>query len=914
MGTRGRGMAEATGTQSRVRQYLDTITRDFDPAHTSVYTTASIADALAISRSLASQYLNELVRNGDAVKIDSHPVLFLHKHSFERYLQASVQGSEYHSLQELLASAGIRKKSNFEMAVGYDLSLASCVAQLKSAIVYPPQGLPVLLVGETGTGKALLARCAFSYGQAKGVIAADAGYAYVDCAHYADNDLAFSRDFFGARGQAGYADTYAGGMVFLKNVDLLPRASLELVSNYLQVGDPAKSEGARARIVLSVSRHVDDPQVHALSRVVPITVPVPSLAERSTVERTQLVLNYLRREGRRIAADVLISRGALRALVAANFPDNVDGLRNCVVNCCAGAYLGQKEGRLTIRTVDLPASVLGSADAREDDDRLISCGLGTDPADEYGNHLLRYLEGILDAYGVLQTGGATFDEFMQRATTQLVALQDFLNFESGLNGARVSSYERIINPVVEATGNTYGVDLGRRSVRALAQLLSMRLWTGDALAGWGHDDQERMEGVAAVLTKRAPRASAIVDTMADGLRTALGVELDASVRVLLALDVCRATVGHAARRSVGVIMCHGYATASSIADATNRMLHAHVFEAIDMPNDHEVTDVLPQLNRLLARFSFCRSIVLLVDTGSLESIHKALTGISNADLYVVNNVSTGLALEVGTGLAADEDIDKHVEEWVGACAPAYRVVRGTSKQAAVLFCSESGTNAADRIRELFSASLPETSSIAMVTVDVRDLMNDTSKQVLLDRYDVRAIVGTMDPGVEEVPFVPLENMLYQGSSRDLDRALARELGPDGVSQFHESLVKNLTIQNVIKSITILNPEMLVAEAERGVARLQELTGEHIEPQLIIGIYVHLCSLIERLVTKTPVDSYADIEEFERQHGTYVAQFREAFSEVEQRYRVEFPVSEIAYVYDYAHGRFARRGEGDSEDE
>ena len=36
--------------------------------------------------------------------------------------------------------------------------------------------------------------------------------------------------------------------------------------------------------------------------------------------------------------------------------------------------------------------------------------------------------------------------------------------------------------------------------------------------------------------------------------------------------------------TIGVVLCHGYSTASSIADAVNTLLNMQVFEAIDMPS------------------------------------------------------------------------------------------------------------------------------------------------------------------------------------------------------------------------------------------------------------------------------------------------------------------------------------------
>ena len=67
-----------------------------------------------------------------------------------------------------------------------------------------------------------------------------------------------------------------------------------------------------------------------------------------------------------------------------------------------------------------------------------------------------------------------------------------------------------------------------------------------------------------------------------------------------------------------------------------------------------------------------------------------------------------------------------------------------------------------------------------------------------------------------------------------------------------------------------------------------------------GFMIHLCCLVERLVTKTPIDNYQDLEEFEQKHADFIRQVRDSFQDISRHYRVALPVSEIAYIYDYMH--------------
>lgn len=93
------------------------------------------------------------------------------------------------------------------------------------------------------------------------------------------------------------------------------------------------------------------------------------------------------------------------------------------------------------------------------------------------------------------------------------------------------------------------------------------------------------------------------------------------------------------------------------------------------------------------------------------------------------------------------------------------------------------------------------------------------------------------------------------SASKVDVVFGRWLDASELSSFHEKLLSNMMLQNVIRSITILDPERLFHEIESAVHELQRRTGEKIGSNAIIGLYVHLCCLVERLVTRNPIETY-----------------------------------------------------------
>ena len=73
----------AKTSKERVYDILDSSTRKHDVRDASYFQASSIADALHISRSLASQYMNELVGDGLLVKVASRPALFYSRSALE---------------------------------------------------------------------------------------------------------------------------------------------------------------------------------------------------------------------------------------------------------------------------------------------------------------------------------------------------------------------------------------------------------------------------------------------------------------------------------------------------------------------------------------------------------------------------------------------------------------------------------------------------------------------------------------------------------------------------------------------------------------------------------------------------------------------------------------------------------------
>ncbi len=887
-------------TARELFSYLSATTRKVIDVDLARFTTGELSRALSISRNLASHYLNELVRGGLVVKAGSRPVYYFSKRDLERVLQRRLDRASYESPEELLASSTDVHRRDFERAVGHDLSLASAIETLQAAVRYPPCGLPVLICGERGTGKTLLATLMCEWGRNVGALRSDAQAVVVDCVGLAEDHESLAH----LLSEDGLIAEARGGIVVLRNVDHLPSAAARLVLGAAAAHEPA------ARFVFLTTCGEDDIEVAPFAREVPVVVSLPSLRERPTEEREELVLGLLKEEGLRLGADVFISRMAFSCLVDADFKDNVSGLRACITSCCASAYLERVSNRVEIQAFRLPGFVLDATPVADgmprathsstiSDVKLIDTTRSLERAGD--NRSVRTFSAMLASWRSYEAGNTSVSALVCEVLAQVEDYEDYLVFDVDATSSRATAYERIIAGIVGDASATYGMDLSKKSARVIARCIHAQVHPGTRLAKWRSENQAELAALLALLLDTSDfcrRAAEFVTSQTEG---ALGLKLDVLSRILIFAEVRGADRREGRRRSVGIVLAHGYSTATSIADAANRILRRHVFEAIDMSYDQEVSDIVGPLRDLLDRYAFCDEIALLVDMGSLEHVLEEVGELTNVTLGIVNNASTGMALEVGSALMADEPLSTLLPAVTEACASRWRILEGRVLEQAVLFCSEGGPQAAERIRSLIERSIEVELPLRFVVCSPQQLR----REGLTERYDVLAVIGTDDPGLAGTPFIALEDVISGVGAIGVDDLFAPYLDERELERFHQNLVKNLTLRNVIESITILNPEKVLEEVERAVESLQHLMGSNFGPNITIGLCVHLCCLIERLVTHNPIETYADVESFEGRHSDFVWMFRQCFSDISRHYGVEVPVAEIAYAFDFVSGTTRR---------
>lgn len=228
----------------------------------------------------------------------------------------------------------------------------------------------------------------------------------------------------------------------------------------------------------------------------------------------------------------------------------------------------------------------------------------------------------------------------------------------------------------------------------------------------------------------------------------------------------------------------------------------------------------------------------------------------------------------------------------------YKIFSKENRKKAILFTSEAGIDAVERMVLLFKNSLPKDIDMSIFAYDYLKLENNKEDDEIFRLYDVLFIVGTIRVNIRDVLFVPIEDMIAFKDIDGITSILNSYFTESEQEQFNRNLIKNFTLENVMNYLVILNADKLLGYMEEALDSLQELSGIALSNKQIVGLYIHISCLIEKLVMKN--EEWSEIRNYELSSAQKRFQklLRDSFSNIMEHYKVELPTREIVYIYEY----------------
>ena len=315
---------------------------------------SELANSLGLSRANVSNDLNKLVEAGKARKHPGKPVLF-------------------YPLQNASVIQGDSEK--FNVFIEHNPSLFSAVEQAKAAVLYPPDGMNMLIFGETGVGKSMFAELMYDYARGADKLSQEAPFVIFNCADYANNPQLLLAQLFGskkgaytgsAEDRVGLLEKAHGGVLFLDEVHRLPPEGQEMFFTFIdkgffrRLGETEVERKVNVRIFSATTEEPESSLLRTFTRRFPMVIHLPSLKERTFQERFNLIKYFFNHEVAHLQQSVTVSVNTLRALLSYDCPNNIGQLKSDIRFACAGAYAEYVSGKtehITVYSRILPEHV-----------------------------------------------------------------------------------------------------------------------------------------------------------------------------------------------------------------------------------------------------------------------------------------------------------------------------------------------------------------------------------------------------------------------------------------------------------------------------------------------------------------------------------------------------------------------------
>lgn len=864
-------------TKKQIYNLIKQNTEELDWNAPKMLTTNEISRQMNISRNLCSHYLNEMVKEDELIKISTRPVSFLHRETLEMQYQMNLTEREYLSFYELSRHLGISKKDVFDSYIGANSGLSYQVSKCKVSAGYPDSRLPILIYGEKGAGKHRLAELVGEY-------AAEKGYSggrteFLDASLYKNNPEKIE-NLLAERLTPGKQN----GILCLENVEQIPAETLLRI---LEISE--------WKIIFTANRNKDSAELDDLVKQMPLAIELPSLSERSDEDRKELLLHFMKQESIKVKREILIDVRAMELLIQYHYARNVDEMRDIVMTCCANAFARESEKELQICIYDLPEKVMaGSYKPHSDTEPAEMVNIKNYKVNHYLDEFQNFCRRIYERYyqKEWEQPAETEIEEMWKITEEFC---DYLTYENRYFNKKIDAFRNVLSGMIDSMADRYGIYFPA----GFDLMFAKCLYAQTELAGRKKSCPETgIRECFEDLAKQYEQEQLLVEELRDSVESFLGIKTSYANQVFLLLSLIHFNAKPKWNTVRGVIICHGSATASSMADVVNKVLGLRVFEAIDMPITVSPAETIQRLKKYMKYIKKPRELIILVDMGSLEELHGCLSDVKGLKAIIINNVSTRLAIDTGAKIRAEMELEKIAKNVCRENQCTYRLVDNTAPQKAILFFSETGIGAAKRMSGLFANSLPRKINVEFVSVDYKSVLEQKNLLSIFEKYEVLFIVGTQDPQLPNIWYVSMEDVIGFNQMERVFSVLGQFLTKEELNTFKKNLVKEFSLQNVIQNLTILDAEVLIGMVSEGIEKLQKKLGKNFSDKIRISLNVHVCCLVERLIRKEALEGKNKTEDMSEEFLLFMNAVKESFQNISLHYNVEIPENEIAYIKNY----------------
>ncbi|WP_461202916.1 sigma 54-interacting transcriptional regulator [Enterococcus sp. N342-3-1-2] len=900
---------EAEMTQWSQELCRDMTKKTYD---SSLFTTEDIERSFSFSRTQASRLANQLVDNHVLFKINTRPVLFGHREMFQEKFDILIDQkiNSLKELSEIIDKVPVNRV--FEKVIGFDKSLAEPIEQLKTAVYYPENGLPVIVMGDTGIGKSFFVQIMYEYMVNAQVLSEKAPFKILNCAQYYNNPELLSGLLFGfSKGaftgayenKSGLLEDSDGGLLFLDEVHRLSAEGQEKLFTFMDKGTfsrigESKERKASVRLAFATTEKKDQ-FLQTFLRRIPITIYLPNLSERTILEKKEIITKLFQVESKRLDKQIVVSSQVMFIYLNTIYSGNIGEIENAIKYACGSAIsrCGYSESiNITIR--DLPSTMYSFSRNKytqhynETEDYIFDGNKHTSLENNIRQDLDAFTQRLNQIY-LSQDRTASQEKIRSLIDQQVVEFIDRMIFSNSkketvaLEEFVIQTMQELFRDIEYQTFFQYDGSfvlfvshyIYKYMLRSTDANQSLEFLLEDYISQYYAKEKQMLKKIFPEIERR------------------LDIHFDSLDLDLFSLFF--STQKHVKNNKDldGLIIAHGFATASSIANVCNRMLGGKVFTSFDMPIEASIHDISAKVEEYIRENNTNKGLIILIDMGSLNMIYDLMKKTVSVPVLCMDQLGTLMALEIGNMVLQGLSIGEIAERMKESNTPNVQLFepKNDRKKAIITTCF-TGIGTAIQIQKMLSDCLDGLLEIEIFPMEYNELIKQGIPETISQYYDLLGIVGTDDPSLTGINFTYLENIISGENIQQITETFGGMLDTKGREIVNDRMVKNFSLIRVLESLTILDTQKIMELIEVLIVELEERLSLKLKNARKIGLYVHISCMIERLIRQVEITEFSDLESFVFVHQREIKTIKDAISVLETTYSVQIPLPEICYIH------------------
>lgn len=852
------------------------------------FTASFIAEKLKMLRSNVSRELNKMCRDGKIFKSSGRPVLYSlneiqnkidanNKEEITHVKEKDIRGKENILIHTPLDT---EKENAFSELIGSGGSLKKQVQQAKAAIIYPPNGLHTLIVGQTGVGKTLIVHMMYNYGKEMGVFSPNAPFITFNCADYYNNPQLLMSQIFGyikgaftgaEKDTPGLIEMADNGILFLDEIHRLPPEGQEMIFYFMDMGTFSRlgeRKRARSAKVLIIGATTENPEsvlTKTFQRRIPNIIKIPPLEKRTIKEKLDIIKVLFSDEANAIKKPIKVTVDAVKALLGSINSGNIGQLKSNIRFLCAHAFLNslQDANHIEVSFEMMPANIksgiLNVSKTREDLD-LIDHYLTKDFYLSPLNKISINKEENIDPFNLYQMVTSKLailkNEGIEDKIIKQILVADINSyvktFYNQTNEVSLSVYDRLLK-IIDLDMVSFAKEIVEIVAKKIDLLSEERLLYAFAL----HLSSllNRVQNG----TKSTNLLSNTINENSVEYKLAQKIKLLVEAKYKIAIDKEEAHYFAmllqsmkkeiAENKIVIVVAMHGEYTASSMVNVVKSLFPSSKAPllAFDMPLSCPPDELVNKIIKQLQSINCQSGILLMADMGSICSMGSILAERLNVDVKTIGMVSTPFVLEAVRKLdISDMSLEGVYNSLISFYGYEYgeeKKVEEDKEEKVILTICSTGFGTAEKLGSMLEDILKENDlNYKIIPLSVVDM--DKEIDNLLKSKKILAAIGIKKPK-ENIPFIPIEEFFASKDSLMDILKPKNNIIRDTLSD--EDRLKKLATDGLDEMLLFLNPKKIIKLILDYIHHLEKSFAEKWQLPQKLQLAIHIGCALERVI-------------------------------------------------------------------